>query len=274
MGSTLVKTGSLLIDTPEAHGSVQLYHLRINNLSARQCLQYTRQVLATDSVGVQTIYFLNAHCFNLSLRDEQYKDALHRSSLLLNDGIGIKIASRLKGIELLENMNGTDFIPRVVQNAAQDGIKVYLLGAGQSVIEKAVARWRERFPGLNIVGFQSGYFDVDDDVVDNINRSEAELLIVGMGVPKQEVWLQQHRHRLTSVKVAFAGGAIFDFAAGKVVRAPAAFQRFGLEWCFRLLQEPRRLFHRYMIGNLAFLAHVISYRKREQTADTGTASQG
>ncbi len=237
-----------------------LYHLRLDNINSDQALRWCRLCLYGDKP--KSIFFVNAHCFNLSLEDENYLHVLNHSDLLLNDGIGIKIASKLMGVRLPENMNGTDFIPKVLALAAEENKRVFLLGSRPGIAEIAQRELEEQYPDLNICGTRSGYFNADQEqqVIDEINRSRAEVIIVGMGVPTQEKWIFRNKSKFTHARLLVAGGAIIDFSAGCVVRAPTLIQMMGLEWLFRFVQEPRRLFHRYFIGNWRFVHHIFYNR--------------
>lgn len=241
---------------------VSFYHLHLDNLNTEESLRYCRDCLATGEP--HAIYFINAHCFNMSKDDKDYCTALEQCDLLLNDGIGIRIAAKLEGIELKENMNGTDFIPKVMELSAQTGEGVYLLGAEPGVAETASANLQERMPNLDVRGTHHGFFSAADEdrVIESINSSGASVLVVGLGVPAQEKWIERNKNRMPNVRILLAGGAIIDFTAGKVKRAPRFMQKVGLEWLFRLLQEPKRLFGRYVIGNLRFLGLVARHKYR------------
>lgn len=245
---------------PQPVDASAFYHLRLNNLNTEEALEYCRQCFL--SPGAKSIFFVNAHCFNVSKNDKDYLQALHECELVLNDGAGIKIASKLINLELKENMNGTDFIPRLLALAASDDKGVYLLGAEPGVARDAAKNLTAEHEGLDIRGTTSGYFSADDepDVIAKINESRAEIVVVGMGVPLQEKWISQNKHRFEHAKIIVAGGAIIDFSAGRVRRAPGIFRALGLEWLYRFAQEPRRLFNRYFIGNWKFLYYVLSDR--------------
>jgi N-acetylglucosaminyldiphosphoundecaprenol N-acetyl-beta-D-mannosaminyltransferase len=163
----------------------------------------------------------------------------------------------MQGVKIEENMNGTDFIPKVVNYCQLNDVKVFLLGGKPGIAETAAQNWASEFPGLRICGTCSGYFSDNDQVIQQISDSGAQVLIVGMGVPKQEVWLHENRMALSTVKVALAGGAILDFTANKFPRAPKFMQKTGLEWIYRLYREPRRLAKRYIVGNAVFLHHIF-----------------
>jgi N-acetylglucosaminyldiphosphoundecaprenol N-acetyl-beta-D-mannosaminyltransferase len=205
------------------------------------------------------LFFINAHCFNIAQKKEEYRLALNSAEIILNDGIGLKLASYFTKIRLPENMNGTDLIPVILKYAAEAGKKVFLLGAKEEVVTQARDNLLKKIPGLEIADYRNGYFDFNNDqeVIDQINKSEADILIVGMGVPRQELWLHKSKSKFTNLKLAVAGGAVMDFQAEVVQRAPMWMQKTGLEWVFRLLQEPGRLFKRYIFGNFEFFFHVF-----------------
>ncbi len=210
----------------------------------------------------RSVYFINAHCFNIAQKNEDYFRIINNADLVLNDGSGIRIASWLHGINLLENMNGTDFIPAVIKLATKEQLPVYFLGATKENIELAVGNVLKSVSGVKIGGYHHGFFNAsqDDDIINQINKSRAGILIVGMGVPKQELWIAKNQEKFTHVKVAIAGGAIIDFLSGKIKRAPNWMRAIGIEWIFRLIQEPKRLTKRYLIGNPVFLFSIIKHR--------------
>ncbi len=235
------------------------YHLQIDDLNTDEALKGCSEILTNNKKKASTLFFINAHCFNLSIRDNNYLKSILSSDFILNDGIGIKLGGLLKGVRFKENMNGTDFIPKVIEQASIKKKNVFLLGGEENVVENAKEILEIRFKGLNITGFRNGYFDIknDEEVIQLINESRAELLIVGMGVPRQELWIHESLEKLEHVRLAIAGGAILDFLAGKVKRAPVWMQKTGLEWIFRLIQEPRRLARRYLFGNLLFFINIM-----------------
>ncbi|WP_240705217.1 WecB/TagA/CpsF family glycosyltransferase [Pacificoceanicola onchidii] len=212
----------------------------------------------------RTVYFLNAHCANLRARDRAYAAALARASHVLPDGIGVELAARMTGGGLTENLNGTDFTPALLREAAAAGQTVYLFGATPGTAEDAAEKLMRDIPGLRIVGTRDGYQGAQDEAaaVEAINRSGADIVIVAMGVPLQEMWIDRNRAALNA-PVVLGVGALFDFLAGKVSRAPEWVRKMNLEWLWRLLQEPRRLAKRYLIGNATFLARAGAFALRQ-----------
>jgi exopolysaccharide biosynthesis WecB/TagA/CpsF family protein len=209
----------------------------------------------------QTVAFLNAHCINIVVGDATYRWALERATTLLPDGSGLQLAARLHGSRFVDNLNGTDLFPHIVQRAAHLGQKVYLLGSQPGVAEKAAAHACLLVDGLEIAGTQHGFFKQEDEqqVIDTINASGADVVLVAFGVPRQDIWIARNRHRLKA-SIVFGVGAQFDFWAGRVSRAPMILRQLGLEWIWRLAIEPRRMFKRYIFGNPAFILRSLKSR--------------
>jgi exopolysaccharide biosynthesis WecB/TagA/CpsF family protein len=216
------------------------------------------------------VFFVNAHCLNIRAKDRQYADALGRADAILPDGIGVELASRMTGRRLTENLNGTDFVPLLLAMAAQQGLSVFLLGGRPGTSQAAAAKLVTDIPGLRVAGTLDGYDDAQNETaaVAQINASGADILLVAMGVPMQELWLDRNRPQLKT-RLNLGVGALFDFLAGNVQRAPAAVRRARAEWAWRLAMEPRRLARRYLIGNVSFLAraglHALKTRDRTAT---------
>lgn len=209
-----------------------------------------------DSGRSIELFFLNAHCFNLAQKDREYFDILNSCDYLLNDGIGIKIASKIEKLVLKKNLNGTDFIPEIAEMASMKGYKIFLLGAKDGIAEEAAVKLKEKFEGLQIAGVHSGY-GLDESVLEMINNSKADILIAGMGVPMQEKWIRENKSKLGSVKLFVGGGAILDFLSQRIRRAPLLMRKIGLEWVFRLCLEPGRLWRRYLVGNFLFFYYIL-----------------
>ena len=207
--------------------------------------------------GRRRAFFMNAHCCNIRRHDEDYAKAVSAADILLPDGIGVELAGRMTGTKLTANLNGTDLVPALLAKAAQQGKSVYLFGGAPGTAEAAASTLVSTIPGLQIAGTRDGYAGAHnaDDVIDDINASGADILLVALGVPMQELWLHKHAHRIDA-PLGLAVGALFDFLAGSVTRAPKWVRKTRMEWAWRLAQEPRRLAKRYLAGNVSFLAHA------------------
>jgi exopolysaccharide biosynthesis WecB/TagA/CpsF family protein len=217
----------------------------------------TRLIDGTFDGGARTgVAFLNAHGSNLAARDPAFAEAL-RGMLILNDGVGVGIAARvLAGDRFPENLNGTDFVPAFLRQTRQVH-RIFLLGGRPGVAERARDALAAANPRHVFVGARHGYFAPSeaDAVAAEIRASRATLLLVALGNPAQEVWIGRNLEA-TGAGLAFGVGALFDFLAGEVSRAPVAIRRARLEWAWRLALEPNRLFRRYVLGNPLFLMRV------------------
>lgn len=217
-----------------------------------------------SSPKAHTIFFLNAHCFNVAQKNPDYHHALNQADLLLNDGIGLEIASRLSPFRFKENLNGTDLIPKILHLASVNQKKIFLLGGEEGVVTRAAEKIKEQNPEAHIAGHHSGFFsqEQEQDVIEKIRVSGARILVIGMGVPKQELWAHRNKELLKSVNIIIAGGAVLDFISGKVNRAPAWIRKIHMEWVFRLMMEPRRMWKRYLVGNVVFFWNILRIKSR------------
>ena len=207
------------------------------------------------------VMFVNAHCLNVARRDVAYESALHEAELVLADGSGVLLAARLLGLAVHHNLNGTDLVPKVLEAASQEGLSVYFLGGARGVAESAARQASQRWPALTIAGCSHGYLEAREEAVllEQLAGLRPDILLVAMGVPRQEVWIQRNWDALPAA-VTLAVGALFDFMAGRFPRAPLWMRRLGIEWAYRLSLEPQRLWRRYLIGNGLFLARVLATR--------------
>ncbi|MEM8970911.1 MAG: WecB/TagA/CpsF family glycosyltransferase [Pseudomonadota bacterium] len=220
------------------------------------------------------IGFINAHFVNLVHEQPDLSETTKQFDCFYADGIGVKIAARAEGVALTENVNGTDLFPILCKQAAAGNVGLFLLGGETGIATAAAANMKTKTPGLTVSGTASGHFaDGQDEqrTIEQINASGADILLVGMGMPIQEQWIIRNRHRLAP-SVIIAVGGLFDFYSGRIQRAPKVLRDNGLEWAWRLAMEPRRLFNRYVIGNVKFLARVAAHRISHATSAHQTQS--
>lgn len=218
------------------------------------------------------VVFINAAKVVKYISDPILTDIINRAHLLLADGVPIVWASRLLGAPLPGRVNGTDLMEKMVEVAAERGYRVFLFGATQEVAETAAKRLTERHPTLNIAGVRNGYFGErdSDEIIRYINDCDPDIVLLGMGTPQKELWGDRNLASLNAVVCQGVGGS-FDVVAGVTPRAPKWMQIYGLEWFYRFLQEPRRMWKRYLFTNGAFTclvgrALVYSWRCRSQRA--------
>ncbi len=208
----------------------------------------------------RTVCICNVHSVVTARQLPGHANAIKHADLVTPDGAPIAWILRRKGHRGQPRISGPDLMWTCCGVAAKLGTAMMLYGGTSSTIRRLDQRLRAEFPGINIVGAVSPPFrdlspDEDAAIVDQINRSGARIVWVGLGCPKQEAWMQAHRHLINAVMVGV--GAAFDFHAGVARRAPLWMQRSGLEWLHRLLQDPRRLASRYFVGNCIFIMGVL-----------------
>ena len=185
--------------------------------------------------------------------------AVNGADLVLPDGIGVIYGAKILGTPLRAKLPGIDFAAALMTQMGREGKSVFLLGAKPGVADAAGEKLRERFPGLVIAGTNDGYFQDDDPVVEKINAVQPDLLLVCLGAPKQELWMQRNAPRLRVGLMAGLGGSL-DVFAGNVKRAPKFFQKLGLEWFYRLIKEPKRIGR--MMKLPLFLVHVAGAKNK------------
>lgn len=207
----------------------------------------------------------NAHHINLLQRDDRFRNVYRNAFLVVADGVSLLWAAQWLNRPLHDRVNGTDLFEQLCAVAADKGLKVFLLGGRPGAAQQAAQRLVKRHPTLCISGTHCPPygFEQDPQALEQIDRAitaaQPDLLFVGLGAPKQEFWMYENCQRL-GVPVSLGIGVSFELVAGMVQRAPRLMQITGLEWLFRLLVEPRRLWQRYLIGNLTFLKLVLQQK--------------
>jgi N-acetylglucosaminyldiphosphoundecaprenol N-acetyl-beta-D-mannosaminyltransferase len=237
----------------------------VDRLTAAETLAAIEQVV--DEGGFAQHVCVNAAKLVALRRDRRLREIVARCELVSADGMAIVWASRLLGDPLPERVNGTDLMLRLLALAERKGWSVYVLGARADVLERAIGRIRAAHPGLRIAGYRDGWFaDAESPAVAAAIREAApQLLFVAISSPRKELWLAEHGRTLGVPLVMGVGGSI-DIVAGVTRRAPRWMQAAGLEWLFRLVQEPRRLGRRYLVTNVQFLGLLGRELLRRRTA--------
>ena len=224
----------------------------IDVLEKNECLNIIEQLIS-DVDNAHIISFVNAHAANLAYRDSSFRHCLVASRLLLRDGLGVEILMKRLGKKPGPNLNGTDLIPTLLYSANTHKRRVAIFGTNIETIQKVEKQMVSS--GLNIVSSHHG-FDKPERYLELCKEHKPELVILGMGMPIQEHLAIYLTSNLSS-GVVVNGGAIFDFMSGRVKRGPQLFRKLKLEWLFRLFLEPKRLFKRYVVGNILFLWRCI-----------------
>ena len=219
------------------------------------------RILEAPGSEGRVVHFVHAHALNLAARDASLRAHLQRAHTVLGDGVGLQLASRLLGAPLRANVNGTDLLPSLCEQLAQRGVPLVLIGAAPGVAARCARELRRAHPDLQVPLVRDGFLDAASSAAlrGELARVGRCVVLVGMGSPRQEAWCHQHLADLANVTVVTVGG-LFDFYSGRIPRAPLAWRELGLEWVWRLRQEPRRLASRYLLGNPAFLARALRQR--------------
>ena len=215
--------------------------------------------------------YVNAHVLNQTLEDPALRSTLENADLVYCDGYGVRLAAKALETEIPHRMTGADWIWGLAALCETEGKSVYLLGSEPNVARTAADRLERWYPGLQVAGTHHGFFELgsahEDRVVEDINAERPDIVLVGMGTPKQELWVERNAHRVDT-DVVWTVGALFDYVSGRVPRAPAWLADNGLEWIFRLALEPQRMWRRYLVGNPVFVSRVMA-QARERHATHG-----
>lgn len=195
-------------------------------------------------------------------RDHEFREIYKNASLIIPDGTPLLWAARLLGSSLKEKISGSDLFPRLCEVAAKKGYRLFFLGGRGNVAFEASEILKAKYPGLQIAGVYSPPYGFEHNEMENlkivnmIKKSGADILFVGLGAPKQEKWISNNMSEY-HVAVSIGIGASFEFAAGHIIRAPLWMQKAGLEWFWRFMMEPRRLWKRYFVEDLAFFWLIL-----------------
>lgn len=256
--STITSLSTNLALTLNKKQSVRLFGISLINSSLEKTAD---TIVAAAALGEKnTLQFINAHCVNIYKRNPEYRAAIDNVDAVLPDGSGLKLAGKMAGTDYIPNLNGTDLFPILCEKASNTGQSIFLFGGKQGIATATGKNMRNTYPGLNVAGTHHGYFSdaEEDDVIAHINSSGARIILVGMGVPQQEIWIAKNRDKLTAPIVMGVGG-LFDYYSGSIPRAPMIMRKTGFEWVWRFMCEPRRLAGRYIAGNAEFMTRAIGH---------------
>jgi len=246
---------------------VDILGVRLSNLAPDEALALLERTMDGERPAEhRAVYIVNAHTLNLAWESPAYRCALNRGFRVLADGTGARWAARLRGVRLKANLVGTDLVPALLGRSCADSRRYFLLGADAATIARAADYAACAFPHWTLAGYHHGYVQEAASagrVIALINRSRPDLLLVGMGNPLQELWIDRHRDGL-QVPLSIGVGGLFDHWAGTLVRAPRWVRKLGCEWAQLMLQQPHK-WRRYLFGNPRFLARVLRTARVEHT---------
>ena len=213
---------------------------------------------------LRRVCHLNVHALNLANGDPSFKQVLQSADLVYCDGVGVQVGARLLGHHLPERLTLPDWIDEALSQFEAAGLSVFFLGDVPSIAEAAADRASHTHPSLSVSGWRGGFFEIgsseEDEIIAQLHQSEPNVVFVGMGMPRQEYWVEENAPRLTP-SIFIAAGAAFKWYTGVTPRPSRLLRDRGLEWLGRLMLEPRRLWRRYLVGNPRFLLRVLRARR-------------
>lgn len=239
-----------LVDRPRS----MVLGFPVDRVSLDECVQLLDKTIVSGNKI--HLVLVNAAKIVKARRIPELAHILRTAQFIGADGVPIVWASRLLGQPLPGRVNGTDLMNELIKLAAARGHSIYFLGAKGEVIETAVNRLKKEYPTLRVAGYRNGYFDSEEAefaAVEEISKLRPNILLVGMSTPMKEYWVRKYYDRL-DVNVIHGVGGSFDILGGITKRAPVWMQKSGLEWAYRLWQEPKRMWKRYLVTNSMFIA--------------------
>lgn len=218
----------------------KILNINFDTYTRAEALNKLLEFINTDTNHI--VVTPNPEMVMVSRKDKEFEKVLLEADLVVPDGIGIVLASKLNKVKITERVAGCDLFLSLFDKIKDTENTVYLLGAGRGVAERAKINMEKQYKGLKIVGVHDGYFDKNEEqkIIEEIQRLKPDVLLVGLGMAKQEKWIYNHKN--LNVKISAGVGGSIDVMAGEVKRAPDIFIKFGLEWLYRLLCQPKRIF--------------------------------
>ena len=216
---------------------VNILGTKVNKVTMQEAVNAAMGFLESDEVNV--IYTPNSEIILYASENKEYEDVLNSADLVIPDGIGVVYGSKILGKPLSERVAGFDLVCNMFEEMAKLKKSAFLLGAKPGVAETAAKKLMEKYEGLVICGTHDGYFKEDEGVINAINEAAPDFLLVCLGFPKQEIWINKNKDKLNAKAVIGAGGCL-DVFSGNVMRAPEFYCKHGIEWLYRLVKQPSR----------------------------------
>lgn len=237
----------------------------VNALSMNETITEVEKIIKAGKPTQHVV--INAFKVNLMNESDELRRIVNTCPLINADGASIVWAAKKLGVPLTERVAGIDLFLNLVKIADEKGYRIYLFGAKEEVVQKVKKIFLRQYPMLQIVGVRNGYFSEDDEpeIVKNMAKSRADMMFVAFSSPKKEFWVNKYLNDLNIPFVMGVGGS-FDVVAGVTDRAPKWMQDHGLEWFYRFIQEPCRLWNRYVVGNWKFVAYTYKVKREQETA--------
>ncbi len=245
---------------------IRIFGVEIQNTTLEDVILKLREYLDGDSLKV--IYTPNTEIVMAAKEDKNLKSLINRGDLIIPDGIGLIYGSRLRKKPLKERVTGFDTSMKLLEIANENSYSIYLLGGKDGIAKGAADRINQDYPNIKIAGFHHGYFKgshlglkgeaEEEKIIEEINQSNPDIIFVGFGFPKQELWIDANKDKIKG-RIIIGNGGVMDILAGNAKRAPEIFIKLGLEWFYRLIQDPSRIKRQMALPK--FLIHVILDKK-------------
>ncbi len=241
---------------------ISLLKTNIHNLSMQDTLALVDAAIAENKQLHHMV--VNAGKLVTLQKDKELRESVNSADIINADGQAVVWASKFLGVPLKERVAGIDLMANLVDLAHRKNYKIYLLGAKEEIVSKLADLYKKHYSPEILAGYRNGYFTEaeESDIVKDIVDSGAQMLFVAITSPKKENFLFRHKTQLSSVNFIMGVGGSFDIFAGKTKRAPLWMQKIGMEWFYRFLQEPKRMWKRYLVGNTKFLFLVLKEKFR------------
>lgn len=240
---------------------MEILGFRVTLLTEGQFINEIGRIIKEDRK--ELVLNVNINAINIGIKNPWMRDLINKSHMVYCDSAGVMWGARILGHRVPERITCADYLWPLSEYCDREGFSIFFLGSKEGVAEEAVRKLREKYPKLKVAGINSGYFnkvgEENEKVIEEINSSGANILLLGLGMPLQEEWLRDNWENIDA-NISINIGACFEFVSGQVKRAPRCMREHSLEWFFRFLLEPRRMFYRYVIGNPLFIFRVIMER--------------
>lgn len=242
---------------------IQILGITIDPLTMKETVDAVEQyVLMKHPLHLMGV---NADKINQCYEDEKIKKIVNESGIINADGASVVLASKFLGAPVPERVAGIDLMQNLLELSNKKGYSVYFFGAKEEILQDMLKVFKQRYPNLNVVGYRNGYFSPEDEkkIQEDIKERKPDFVFVGITSPKKEYIIQSFMDN--GINTVFMGvGGSFDVLSGHIKRAPLWMQKLNLEWLFRVVNEPKRLFKRYFVGNVTFIKRVLDEKRKSK----------
>lgn len=237
--------------------------VNINVTNMKETVSYIEENI--EALKAKYICVSNVHTTVMSYEDDEYKNIQNSGAMALPDGGPLSVVSRMRGFKKAQRVTGPDLMEEIFARSKEKEYKHFFYGSTNETLNTLKEKLNIKYPGISIVGIYSPPFreitkDEDDEIINMINVIKPDFVWVGLGAPKQEVWMYNHKDVINSLMIGVGAG--FEYHANKIKRAPMWMQKSNLEWVYRLYQEPRRLWKRYFVTNFKFIYYILVKEKK------------